>query len=352
MRHIPVKELTPGIKVAKSIYNSQGNILVAKGEALSQDNINRLQELGITNIYINREGEPEVEIPEPISSQRRNQIVQEVKEAVQVTIEENYIQLNSVKQIVEGIMEEILSQEEIIFHLRDIRNYDNYLFSHLVSVASLSLTIAVDLNYTRPKLKKLGVGALLHDIGLVMIDKELNYETSRQDHEKYMHHTRYGYDILREAPGISLLAAEVAYQHHEKLDGTGYPRNLKGNSIHKFAQLIAVTNIYDRLTSPHPTNSKKKLPPHKGLKFLDRLKGSKLNSDYVAIMEEHIANYPLGTEVLLNNGKHALITGLHQQNLTAPIVKILQEQPGGRVEAVKEVDLLAADQLEIKRVIN
>ena len=351
MRSISVEELTPGIKVAKSIYNSQGNILVAQGEALSQANINRLKELGITNIYINKAGEPEVEVPEPISSQCRNQIVQEVKKAVQTTIEDNYIQFKSVEQIVEGIMEEILSQEEIIFHLRDIRNHDNYLFSHLVSVASLSLTIAVDLDYTRPELKKVAVGGLLHDIGLIMIDEKLNYKISQQQHKKYKHHTRYGYDILREAPGISLVAAEIAYQHHEKLDGTGYPRNLIGDSIHDFAQLVAVANIYDKLTNPHPANSKKKLPPHKGLKFLAQLKENKLNSDYVAVMQEHIANYPLGTEVLLNNGQHAIVTGLHQQNLAAPVVKILQEQPGGRVKAIKEVDLLTTDHLEIKRVI-
>ncbi len=351
MLNLSVNKLKPGMEVAKSIYNKNGHILISKGTKLKASYIQRLKELGVESIYITPDELPKVSVPESISQETRIETVQKVNKVMEDVKIKGKIDNQLIKEQVNNIITEILSSGEQIIHLSDIRNYDNYIFYHSVNVAILSLLIALEMGYNEMELKKIATGALLHDIGLVLVDDQIakNRENlSESEHQRYKKHTEYGYRILTENDEINIKARHIAYQHHEKLDGTGFPRQLEGDEILDYAQLVAVANIYDALTSD--ANNSEKLLPNQALEVLESLSGSKLNSDYITALKKHVAVYPIASPVLLNNGETALVVDVEKDNLREPIVKIIRDQDGNRVKNGEEINLAQTEGLEIKEV--
>lgn len=351
MLNVSVDKLKPGMKVAKSIYNNDGNILISAGAKLKSSYISRLKELGFESIYIAPKELPNIEQPETLSERTKVETVQAVSSVMEDIKEDNQLNTQLIKEQVNSIIKEILASEEQIIHLNDIRNYDNYIFYHSVNVAVLSLLIALEMGYNEMELKKIATGALLHDIGVTLVADKLvknRDDLSESEHQEYKKHTEHGYRILTENDEVNIKARHIAYQHHEKLDGTGYPRQLKGDEILDYAQLVSVANIYDTLTNK--VDSSKKLLPNQALNVLESLADSKLNRDYITALKKYVALYPIGTLVLLNNGQTALVIEVKQDNLREPIVKIIKDKAGNRVKEDKIINLAENKELEIKEV--
>ncbi|MCK8825682.1 HD-GYP domain-containing protein [Fuchsiella alkaliacetigena] len=352
MQRILVENLTPGQKVARTIYNSEGNVLISAGMKLEKSYINRLQSLGIESIYIVPAEIPLVDVPDPISDETRMEAVKTVREIIKKIKGEAAINSKKVQNMVSDIIDEILLDENKIVHLNDIRSYSDYIFHHSVNVAVLSLLIAMDFSYNREELRKLGLGALLHDVGMTFLDQELGEKDklSREEHSSFKEHTVYGYQTIKEIPGVHIISAHVAYQHHEKLDGTGYPRGLKKEDIVEPAQLVAVANVYDALTSDG--NALERLKPQQALKILTALGGHKLSFKYVEALTKHIAKYPVGSLVILNSGETALVLEVDKENLSSPVVKVLKDKAGNRLAGQELIDLRESEGLYIKELLD
>ncbi len=351
MKNISTNKITPGMKIAKTIYNSNGNILISSGMVLKEKYIKRLKQLDIESIYIHPKGLPEVEAPDVISDQTRMDSVKTVNKVLTEIEAGEGIDNKEINQAVKGIIDEILLDNQKVIHLNDIRTFDDYVFFHSVNVTVLSLLIALESGYNEMQLKDIATGALLHDIGMVLVDKEIikkKEKANQKEQEEFRNHAKYGYDILKENDEISIKAKHIAYQHHEKLDGTGYPRNLTGDKIIDYAQIVAVANIYDALTSDG--NNFEKLTPNKALKIIENISGHKLNSDYVASLKNHVARYPIGTLVILNTKQVAMVIEVNQENLTKPVVKIVQDKSWRRVKDGRKIDLAKEDNIKIKEV--
>src|SRR5690606_17963818 len=132
-----------------------------------------------------------------------------------------------------------------------------------------SLAIGLKLGYSEAQLEGLGIGAILHDIGKVAIPLEILNKKGKLSEEEYTlvkEHTTNGFEILRKIEELPLLAAHCAYQHHERLDGSGYPRGLKGDDIHPYAKLLAVTDVFDALTTER--SYRKAMLPHIALEVI------------------------------------------------------------------------------------
>ncbi len=138
--------------------------------------------------------------------------------------------------------------------LDKIHNYDEYTYLHCISVANYSVLMARQLGFSDQKLDILATAALLHDIGKIFVPQDILTKTSRLTEEEYrliQEHTTLGANFLKEA-GYSPIIAETVLEHHENIDGSGYPRHLKGDDINEYAKILRLTDSFDAMTSNRP----------------------------------------------------------------------------------------------------
>src|SRR5690606_13543609 len=206
---------------------SDGTVLLQAGVTLRAKFIPRLRELGYTSIYIQEKGLEDVEIPEPVSELTRQQATRSVKEAFQAMKRTHSLDYSAISEAVRSIVDEVLQNNDVLIHLGDIRSHDDYTFGHSVNVGILCALIGRGLGYSPKQIHELAVGGLLHDVGKIFIPPQvLNKpgELTAEEMRLVREHPKTGFDILRRCHRISLLSAHMAYQHHELLDGSGYPR--------------------------------------------------------------------------------------------------------------------------------
>ncbi|WP_373681374.1 HD-GYP domain-containing protein [Aneurinibacillus soli] len=174
-------------------------------------------------------------------------------------------------------------------------------YAHAVNVTLISLLISKKLSYNDLQLHDLAIGCLLHDIGKL--------------HSKETEHTEIGFSILRKVREISLLSAHIAYQHHERMDGTGYPRGIKGSEFLEIAQVCAVANLFETLISVE------NMPPHEAIEMIMTQNGIGYLPTVIQAFVRSVPPYTPGMKVALNNNMIAIVTRI-ESHIQRPVVRI------------------------------
>ena len=177
MQRIAVKDIIPGMIAARSIYNADGRLLLAEGSVFSQQYIQRLQDFGVPVVYIQTALATNIDVPEMLAEETRIQAIYSVKQAFTGFRESKKIDLGQFQQITENIVEEVIHNPNAVFHLNDIRMYDDYTFAHSVNVCVLAVMVGAAMQYLPRQLMELGVGAILHDVGKMAIEKQILNKT-------------------------------------------------------------------------------------------------------------------------------------------------------------------------------
>ena len=201
---------------------------------------------------------------------------------------------------------------------------ENYIYSHTVRTAILSLLIGNDLRLPNHKLIELGVAALLHDIGMFSIPKELylNSRALSEDELKIIHnHPIHSYKLL-DSHNLSPAVKLAALEHHEREDGTGYPRKLTGEKISQYGKIIAVACSFDAISSKRAY--KDSVDSHTGLINILKSK-TKYNSVAVQALVNSLSIYPIGLYVLLSNEKQAQVVDVDPFDPRFPVVQLIGE---------------------------
>ncbi|HZJ84333.1 MAG TPA: HD-GYP domain-containing protein [Syntrophomonadaceae bacterium] len=349
MKRLSVLRLEEGMVVARTVYDGDARVLLHAGIILDKIYIKRLQELGINSIYVKDPLINDIVIPEPISETTRIQTIKVIKDNFTNLESNRKLNIKAVKTLVENILDELLQNYNLLIHLTDIRTYDDYTFAHSVNVCILSIMTGITLGYHDLKLRELGLGALLHDVGKVRIDKEiLNKpdDLTRKEYDEIKKHPAYGFEILRQYQDIPLLSAHVAYQHHERWDGNGYPRKLKGSEIHEYARIVAAADIYDALLADRPYRPAYSI--NQALIVLKRLAGTYLDKEVVTALISNIAIYPIGTIVELNTGDVAVVVDVNKEYPNRPVLKVIYHKRTHRLATPHEIDLSKLTTVVIK----
>ena len=354
MRRIRTAMLQPGMKTARNIYADDGTILLGAGMILNEYFIYRLKELGIALVYIQDDVFDSLgEISDVIPEEVRIQTVQEVKRAFHALESSRSINVYKVKDAVENILDELLANRDILVNLTDIRSYDNYTYYHSVNVCVLSLLTGITLGFNRLELKELGIGALMHDIGKTQIDKEMlnkSEQLSPAEYQEIQQHAVYGYQILRAYDDIPLLSAHIALQHHERWDGQGYPRHLAKNEIHKYARIVAVTDVYDALLSDRPYRTAYSV--NQAVTILNRMANTHFEPRSLTAFISNIAIYPVGSVVSLNTGETGMVVDVNHETPTRPMVRVMFDRHQRKLTPPHEVDLSTFRTIYIARVLS
>jgi HD-GYP domain-containing protein (c-di-GMP phosphodiesterase class II) len=340
MRRLNLSDVTEGMFLGKTLYSEDGRVLLKAGTKLKARYIERLDELGVITVYVMESEDDALDMPDVLSESTRVQAMKTVKSVTDSLRTDADVDSDAVHNVVSTMIDEIISNKEILVGLSDIRTVDSYTFGHCVNVCVLCILAGLSLGFDHAKLKDMGVGALLHDVGKIMIPKEILTKAgklSKEEFEIVKEHPHKGFQVVRKITGVNILSAHVAYQHHERLDGTGYPRGLREDEIHEFGLVAAVADVFDALTADRVY--RQALMPSRAAAILRSYSVTQFSSLMVEKLLENIALYPVGSIVELNTGEVCQVVKVRRSSTDRPVVRILTDADGVALTTCEELDL-------------
>jgi len=382
MRRMHIQNVTPGMVLGKAVYGDNYEVLLNRGVVLVEGHINGLKKRGFIKVYIDDEETADVVIKDPISDKIRIMATKDILKTYELTqsaivnieadtaesviksintpkIKNAFQENQAFKQMcrdINSFVDELMS-EDILSGLNSIKSFDNYTFEHSVDTAVLAIIIAKRLLLDKDKLRQIAIGEFLHDIGKIFIDEKIINKPGKltaEEYEQVKQHTTYGYELLKDIGNIGEASKHIPYQHHERQDGKGYPRGLRGNNkidsgnvgytgqdkLIMIAEIAAIADFYDACISDRPY--RKGLLPDFVYELIKNGSGTQFNRELVECFLGVMPKYPVGSEVRIKNGINKDFTGvvlsLNIQQLSRPKVKLLRDAKKNKIIPI-EIDL-------------
>ena len=360
MRAVSIENLEPGAVLAKTIWANDGRPLLRRGAELSAKTIATLARLGYQYIYVHDEVTADIEAPDLLDEEVRAGATATVREAFQGAMTLNDpkfartgINFDAISDVAGNLVEQILQNPDLSIQIVDLKSYDQYTFQHCVNVAVLGVVLGKSMRLNFSELKDLAIGLLLHDLGNVTIPEAiLKKPTKLTDEEfKYVYeHPRSGFELLRHSDRISAPAKIVALQHHERMNGTGYPKGLRGPDIHINSQIGAIVDAYDALTSDR--NFRKRYLPHEAIEYLMGAGDTHFSFELVKNFCAQVAPYPPGCMVRLSTGDSAVVLKVDMGVSSRPLLRLIADPSGKAYPKDEELDLQKYSTITISRVLD
>lgn len=298
MRYVMINEATPGMKLAKNIYDLASRVLISEHQELTEEYIEKLRYRGYSGFYIEDEYSEGIEIDDAISMELRNRGVDALcRNDIDETLD-----------VAKDIVGEILGKDAISLDMIDLRTFDDYTYRHSVNVAVLAVIIGMSMEMDEVKLQQLCVAAIFHDLGKMRIDTTILNKPARLTKEEFKvikNHPQLSVDMLKERWNVSSASRVGILFHHENEDGSGYPNGLEGEEIHIFAKIIHVADVYDALTSKRPY--KDPYTPSEAIEYLMGGCNILFNTEIVQSFLKSVPVYPKGSKVVLSDGREGII---------------------------------------------
>lgn len=262
------------------------------------------------------------------------------------------LDVEAITEITDNTIKEIFQNSDALACVINIRNKDDYLLEHSVSVSVLITIFAKHLNLDKHIVKQLAVGAFLHDVGKIMIPEEVLNKPealTAEEFELMKSHVVHSIDIIKATPGISDISLEVAALHHEKLDGKGYPYNIPGDQISQYGRIIAICDIFDALTAARCY--KDGYDHGKAFDILRSLvEKNHLDGALVESFIRCMGAYPLGSLVELNSSNIAFVEQHNRKDPTKPVVKSFYNAANKQYFDAQLIDLSIEEDQIVKGV--
>lgn len=359
MRLLPTRCCIPGMRLGKCIFNEDGIILLNEHVELTQGLLNRLQNLGIDFVYVEDEATDDIVVEDPISDETRVKALAEIRSNFRIVMEgsskakfsKSPYMGKAFNNVIKMIMDDLDSREDTMIMLMNMNVLNNYLYQHSLNVCIYATMLGMAHGYGRDELTTLSLGALLHDIGKTKINPDIIKKPgplSPAELAEVQKHAEHGFKLLKDEPNIPLLAAHCAFQHHERLDGSGYPRGISGNEIHDYAKWIAIVDSYDAMTTHRP--HRLAMLPHQAMEILFAGVGTLYDHKKVALFRDNVAIYPLGLSVELSTGERGVVVRINPAVPQRPVIRILENEAKERLSQPYEIDLSEKLTLFINRV--
>jgi HD-GYP domain-containing protein (c-di-GMP phosphodiesterase class II) len=309
MRMVTVDEVREGDRIGMNVQAADGRLVLRKGMIITTRLIEGLKRLQINNVYIEDEQFKDVQIEDSFSMRFRMQAVSVLNSVYDEVMQHGTFNSKALLDCNDEMVKHLVMEQDPLVHIKNIRTKAGYLLDHSVNVSMLSVLTAKALDYNHQQLRVIGLGAMLHDIGYVV--KGLR----RPDRE----HPKAGFDLIRKHQEIPLMAAHMVLQHHEQLNGLGFPYGVSGKEVREMAQICAVANDFDH----HVNEIEKSRLPHEGFEYIMSKVETCYDIHIVRAFMHNVVPYPLGTHVQLTNGIIGVVTEINKTNSSRPVIKDL-----------------------------
>jgi HD-GYP domain-containing protein (c-di-GMP phosphodiesterase class II) len=362
MRLISSSQIRDGVELARDVVVGPPGTapLLRTGARLSERYRSALAKAGVGSVWIEDDLSDGIDVVEPLRPETRERVHRATGEALAAARSAlrdgsgmSRAVMDSLADVAEGMVADLLACPDAAVALDDLSSFDSYTHRHSVQVTVLGLLIArriwesagwtdfrgrVRRDRIEDRLRKLGLGLLVHDVGKLSVPPEVLNKPGRltdEEMEVMRRHPADGVELLRPAD-ISPLAVSIVRDHHERLDGTGYPAGLESAQIGEFPRIAAVADVYDAVTSERVY--KAAAPPHVGVRVIADGAGTQFCPTVVAHFRAVVFPYPVGHEVVLPDGRTGVVAGVDPAEPERPRVRITGE--GGAVDEIA-IDLSA-----------
>ncbi|HEX3032344.1 MAG TPA: HD-GYP domain-containing protein [Bacillota bacterium] len=331
MRKISTANLKPGIKLAKAVYSSKGGLIMPSGVQIQDAQIARLLENGVSDVYIDDPRVSDIEIVEPIPDVTRIKAIKALREAFQTvntTGSMEKVDVGSLVKVSKEIHDEVVYNNPRIANLIEVKSRDDYLFVHAINVAILSIIIA-RLSGLNANSYDICMGAFLKDIGMALLPREVLDRPgplTPEEQQKLRQHPDATVNLLKGVPEVTAFAKVVIAQHHERLDGSGYPNCMKDAQIHALAKIMAIADTYTAMISDRPHRPKYR--PFEAIEYIMSSAGFEFDHTLVDVFTKCTVPYPIGTMVRLSDGAKGVVVSLGRGLPTRPIVRLFNDAFG------------------------
>jgi len=247
------------------------------------------------------------------------------------------------RALVDSLAQAVSANRTALIALTALKNYDNYTFTHMVNVSILTMSQARALGLDGTMLRELGLAALMHDIGKVRTPTEIlnKPEKLTDDEFKVMRmHVVDGAEILRRTPEMPNIAPVIAFEHHLRIDGTGYPFGVRRLGLNIGTQLCSIADVYDAMRSQRAYQQA--FPSDRILEVMKRNDGHQFDQNLVRRFTQLLGIYPPGNLVRLDDGAMAVVMAVHAPDPFKPRVKVIATPSGEPLETPYEVNLWEA----------
>jgi putative nucleotidyltransferase with HDIG domain len=330
--------------LGKPVYDDKCQLLLAKDVILTQNYIDRLKKANVQCIFIEDELSEGLEATYIVSDTLKIQSVMSVKNAFKDLAERkgtnyNIKSIDSIKQVVDDMMRVIYDNPHTLYCMTELMGTDMYTYNHSAEVAVLSMLVAKSMKLNDTFIQKIGVGAILHDIGKMNIPAELlnKVEPLSDDELKQVKdHVQMGYDLLKDNDFISPISRQIVLLHHEKLNGSGYPYMLSGDDIPIHVRIVTLCDIFNAISSNRAYKSR--INADEALETIRAEAIYELDRDIYYHLLKVVNIYPVGTLVELSSGEVGIIIKENLDAQTRPVVQIIRDKK--REEIVNLMDYL------------
>jgi putative nucleotidyltransferase with HDIG domain len=227
--------------------------------------------------------------------------------------------IQTAAEFIGGIVNSFVAAEDVAIHQVNVKTEGQGFHQHVINVTVLSMMLGKRLELTREDLFKLGLGALFHDIGKCRIPSRVLRKSSpltRAEHQLYAQHPLYGLEQARGMKTLPREVIEVIAQHHEAVDGSGYPKKLKGTDIATVAKIVAITDTYDNHCSPH--FGKEAMTPYESVSQMYANERNRFDEAMLSLFISSLGVYPPGTVVRLSDDNIGMVVSINPDNLLRP----------------------------------
>lgn len=367
MRFIPVDYLHGNEIIAVNIINANLQILIRKGTTLTHKMIERIKIYGIQSVYIEDKTMSQFlysDISDTIKPELRSTSIHLLKSAFdtfekKVTLQKKSLKYGDVGQLLfkqikhtsGELIKEVMKSKQHIVTMNDIKSISSYHLEHSVNVAVLSLIIGAELGLNSDALEALTFGALLIDIGTKWIDQKLLLKVdklSTGEMKSIQEHVNYGYQYITDNTTFNAHVKSILMHHHERMNGSGYPKQLKEEAIHPLSKIIMIADVYDALTSDH--TYRKAYNQHEAIEYIMGNAGTLFDFRIANIFARKVIPYPVGSYVLLSNNQKGVVITNNPNHPLRPVVRTFGESTY-TMESSYQVNLLEVKNIVIDKII-
>lgn len=303
MRILPLDERAIGERLVYDIVDSAGRTLLGAGATITPRYLVLLQGRGYASVPVDNPLAPDLAPTDPLPPVLRKRITETVAASFQRVEHRTVAVTSTLRSVMNDVLAVLQKSTALTYNLLGLHSLDTYFFVHAVDVCIHSLIIAPALGLDDVDKRHLGIGAILHDIGMVYYDGLVSQPGPLTEEQlaRVRQHTTDGFELLRRQTEVDIRSAHVALQHHERLDGSGYPRGLSDEKMHPWAKVVAIAEVFDSVTS-----SRNYAPTLSAAEALDLLQAEAqaghLDPYLVGYFLRHMSRYPVGTIVELGDG--------------------------------------------------
>lgn len=336
--------------LARPVMTWDYQVILPEGAVIRKEYIDRIMDLGILEVYI-KEEETSVSEIAILNENVKNSVNEKVKDILERHTYHNNEELAQLSNTADNIITNILEEEKVVEKIFDIKERSTDIYEHSINICALAILTALKMGLDKEKIHDIGMGCLLHDIGL----RYITVDYDRRDFNdmiylevtEYKKHPVLGYSSLKDETWLSDLCKYIILYHHERLDGTGYP--LKNREMPLECRIVAVCDAFDEMICGI---GYKQMKTYEAIEYMKNYKGIQFDAQVVDTFLDFTAVYPAGTKVVTNEGETAVVVSQNKSFQDRPVIRILKDKDGNDVMEEKLIDLVKVHHIFIDKVLD